>query len=95
MLAGRNGPPDPPVSGERSPPPPARSAEAVIDHQQYVEDTFVNKTALNPETYAETFKLLQRYSAGSRIAISYSIIHLSIFHTRNNKLRRRQSNLII
>ena len=42
-----------------------------IDHQSYVEDTFVNKTALNPKTYAEEFNLLQRYTSGSRISVTY------------------------
>lgn len=47
------------------------SQEEIIDHSPYVEDTYVNMTSLNPETYAEEFKLLQRYSLGSRISVTY------------------------
>jgi hypothetical protein len=63
-LAGPNGPPsDAPI--------PVISEEQQIDHQAYIEDTFVNKTSFNPETYAQTFQLLQRYAAGSRISVTY------------------------
>jgi hypothetical protein len=69
-LADRSGRPELPGTT-----PPLQSSpvstEAVIDHQAYIEDTFVNKTALNPQTYAEEFQLLQRYAAGSRITVTY------------------------
>ena len=42
-----------------------------LDHQRYIEDTFVNKTSFNPKTYAEEFQLLQRYTSGSRISVTY------------------------
>jgi hypothetical protein len=69
-LAGRRGPPEPPIADILLL-PVAQVEESLIDHQPYIEDTFINKTAFNPETYADTFKLLQRYSSGSRISVTY------------------------
>ena len=69
-LAGRRGPPESSPS-DISLPSRVRSEEELIDRHPYIEDTFVNKTSFNPETYAETFQLLQRYSAGSRISVTY------------------------
>lgn len=66
-LAGRYGTPNTgssPNSVEREP----------LDHQSYVEDAFVNKTSFNPQTYAEEFKLLQRYISGSRITVTYFLL---------------------
>ncbi len=49
-------------------------AQSVLDHQPYIEDAAVNKTAFNPQTYAEQFQLLQRYAAGSRIECTYFLL---------------------
>lgn len=46
----------------------------ILDHQPYIENTFINKTSFNPQTYAEEFKILQRYSAGSRITVTYFLL---------------------
>ena len=69
-LASRTGGPSSGV-GPIIPEDPIMREERILDHQQYIKDTFVNKTSFNPETYAEEFKLLQRYTAGSRIAVTY------------------------
>lgn len=45
-----------------------------LDQQPYVADSFVNRNAYNPETYADQFGLLQRYSLGSRITVTYFMI---------------------
>ena len=70
-LAGRDGPPDSPTTGDTAHLRQVRPSEDIVENQPYIKDTFVNKTAFNPETYAETFQLLQRYSSGSRISVTY------------------------
>ena len=56
------------------PTPSNPTMQAVLDQQPYIKDTFVNKTAYNPETYADEFGLLQRYAAGSRIQVTYFML---------------------
>ena len=70
-LAGRSGPPDPNSLLDQDGSPPVNTVQSVLDQQPYIEDTFVNKTAFNPETYADQFKLIQRYASGSRIQVTY------------------------
>jgi hypothetical protein len=74
-LAGPLGPPDLNQLPAVPAPPPPPTAEQVIDDQNYVVDTFINKTAMNPQTYAQDFQLLQAYAAGSRVTVgSYFLL---------------------
>lgn len=69
-LASRKGPPvvypTPEATTQGDPPPTDQ-----LDQASLIKDSFVNRTAFNPQTYAEEFGLLQRYAAGSRIAVTY------------------------
>lgn len=72
-LASRTGGPvvppiNPPISNDQTVP---TTMQSVLDHQPYIEDTFVNRTAFNPQTYADEFRLLQRYISGSRVQVTY------------------------
>lgn len=75
-LASMEGPPDPsvPLDPNGTSPQTVVSVQSVLDHQPYIQDSFINKTAFNPETYAEEFGLLQRYASGSRIKVTYFLI---------------------
>jgi len=76
-LAGRYGDPDPSLTPEdlgMTVPQTVVSQQNTLDNQPYIKDTFVNRTAFNPTTYADDFKLLQRYISGSRITVTYFLI---------------------
>jgi hypothetical protein len=74
-LAGRQGPPDQPVTDpDGTVPQTVVTMETALDQQEYIRDTFVNKTAFNPQTYAEQFGILQRYVQGSRIRVTYFLL---------------------
>jgi len=70
-LASRNGPPNTGSTSQVSITPEPPPAEVRLDQTPYIKDSFVNRTAFNPQTYAEEFGLLQRYTAGSRIRVTY------------------------
>lgn len=65
-----NIPPDPDSAASA----PLPTMQTALDQQPYIKDTFVNKTAFNPETYADEFGLLQRYASGSRILVTYFLL---------------------
>lgn len=73
-LASRQGPPDPTPDPDGVAPQTITTMQTALDQVPYIEDTFVNKTSFNPETYAEQFQLLQRYASGSRIKVTYFLI---------------------
>ena len=70
-LASRTGNPTSSIPDGITPTQPRIREEIALDHQPYIEDTFINKTAFNPKTYAEELGLLQRYVSGSRISVTY------------------------
>lgn len=75
-LASREGPPDPtvPLDPDGTASQTVVTMQTALDQQPYIKDTFVNKTAFNPQTYAEEFGMLQRYASGSRIQVTYFLI---------------------
>lgn len=67
-LAPRSGTPGPaPIQNA----PAFVSTVTALDQAPMVKDTFINRTALNPTTYADEFKMLQGYLRGARIQVTY------------------------
>lgn len=74
-LATRQGPPGPNLPAPDTVTPQTKvDMQSALDQVPYIKDSFVNRTAFNPETYADEFKLLQRYILGSRIKVTYFLV---------------------
>ena len=42
-----------------------------VRKEPFVEDTFINKTSLNPERYPDRVDTLRRYADGSHVKVTY------------------------
>lgn len=64
------------------------TTDKVTSSTTYVKDTFINKTAINPDRYPEIVSTLLKYGEGSPISVTYFHNHDNSSYTSSDLLTR-------